>query len=164
MGFRPGKPSSHPVWSRQVTEYAPAMWIEFTIALKFLRQGLAQTILILLGIGVGVSVIVFIITLVTGLQANLIDRTLGTQAHVRVEPRPDANQPAINMGEPTVHFLLEDARAQRLRSINNWQQVLTSLESLPDITAASPVVSGPAFARRADAVKAISLVGVIPER
>lgn len=140
------------------------MWIEFTIALKFLRQGLAQTILILLGIGVGVSVIVFIITLVTGLQANLIDRTLGTQAHVRVEPRPDANQPAINMGEPTVHFLLEDARAQRLRSINNWQQVLTSLESLPDITAASPVVSGPAFARRADAVKAISLVGVIPER
>ena len=140
------------------------MWIEFTIALKFLRQGFTQTILILLGIGVGVSVIVFIITLVTGLQANLIDRTLGTQAHVRVEPRADTNLPAISSHPSTVHFLLEDARAQRLRSINNWQQVLTSLEALPDITAASPVVSGPAFARRADAVKAISLVGVIPER
>lgn len=144
--------------------YVPSMWIEFNIALKFLRQGLTQTILILLGIGVGVSVIVFIITLVTGLQANLIERTLGTQAHVRVEPRPDVNLAAISQNGETVHFVLEDARAQRLRSINNWQQVLASLEALPEVTAASPVVSGPAFARRADAVKAISLIGVIPQR
>ena len=43
------------------------MWIEFNIALKFLRQGFAQTLLILIGIGVGVAVILFILTLVTRL-------------------------------------------------------------------------------------------------
>jgi len=140
------------------------MWIEVNIALKFLRQGFTQTVLILLGIGVGVSVIVFIITLVSGLQSNLIERTLGTQAHVRIEPRPDTNLVATEPGGQWVQLILEDARAQRLRSINNWQQVLQSLEKLPDVTAASPVVSGPAFARRADAVKAVSLIGVVPER
>ena len=67
------------------------MWIESTIALKFLRQGFAQTLLILVGIGVGVAVIVFIVTLVGGLQENIVSRTLGTQAHIKVEPQQEVN-------------------------------------------------------------------------
>jgi len=140
------------------------MWIELNIALKFLRQGLTQTILILIGISVGVSVIVFINTLITGLQANLIDRTLGTQAHIRVEPRPDLNIAARPVTPEAVQIIVEDLRAQKLRSINNWQQVLVALEGMPGITAVSPIVSGPAFARRGDATKAVSIVGIIPER
>jgi lipoprotein-releasing system permease protein len=139
------------------------MWIEWTIALKFLRQGLAQTLLILIGIGVGVAVIVFIVTLVSGLQENIVDRTLGTQAHVRVEPSDEVNQrPAVARG--TVELVLEDQRAQRLRSINNWQRIMEALEIIPGVTAVSPVVSGPGFARRGEAVKPVSLVGVDPER
>ena len=139
------------------------MWIELTIALKFLRQGFAQTLLILVGIGVGVAVIVFIVTLVSGLQENIVSRTLGTQAHIKVEPQQEVNLVAPT-ADGEVRLVRQDERAQRLRSINNWQQVLQSLENVPTVTAASPVVSGPAFARRGQALKSILVIGIDPER
>lgn len=139
------------------------MWIEWTIAVKFLRQGFTQTLLILVGIGVGVAVIVFIVTLVSGLQENIVQRTLGTQAHVRVEPSEEVNlRPRAPAGQ--VELVLEDPRAQRLRSINNWQKIMGELETLPGITAVSAVVSGPAFARRGEAVKSVSIIGMDPVR
>lgn len=139
------------------------MWLESTIAFKFLLQRLTQTFLILFGIGVGVSVIVFITTLILGLQNNIIDRTLGTQSHVRIEP-PDERNAIVPTPEGTFALRLEDRRAQRLRSINNWIQVLDILDSLPDVTAVSPVISGPAFARRGEVIKSVSLVGMDPVR
>src|SRR5690554_6421821 len=99
------------------------MWIESTIALRFLREGRSQTMLILIGIGVGVSVIVFIVALISGLQENIIDRTLGTQTHIKVEAPDEINRLAPLPGS-TTRLVLETRRAQRLRSINNWQQVM----------------------------------------
>jgi lipoprotein-releasing system permease protein len=139
------------------------MWIETTIALKFLRQGFTQTLLILIGIAVGVSVIVFIVTLVVGLQANIVSRTLGTQAHVRVQPQEEINLLA-SPPTGTYNLILEDKRAQRLRSINNWQQIMADLDSFKGVKAVSPVVSGPAFARRGEAIKAVSILGVDADR
>ena len=139
------------------------MWIESTIALRFLRQGRAQTLLILFGITVGVSVIVFVVALIAGLQANVIERTLGTQAHVRVEAPEEVNRIAP-AATGTLQLLLEDRRAQALRPIVNWQQVLAVLERLPQVSAASPVVSGPAFGRRGDAVESVALVGMDLDR
>ncbi len=43
-----------------------------------------QSLMITVGVAVGVSVIVFISALIQGLQSNIIDRTLGTQAHIRL--------------------------------------------------------------------------------
>lgn len=139
------------------------MWIEWTIALRFVRQGKAQSALILLGIGVGVSVIVFITALINGLQSNIIERTLGTQSHIRVEAAEERNH-VLPPPEGTVQLLLEDKRAQRLRSINNWQQVRDFLDTLPPVTAVSPVISGPAFARRGNALQSVALVGIDPPR
>lgn len=139
------------------------MWIESTIALKFLRQGLSQTILILVGIAVGVSVIVFITTLVLGLQANIVDRTLGTQSHIRVQPFDEINVVAPSQ-DGSLQLILEDKRPQRLRSINNWQQVMNDLEVLQDVKAVSPVITGPAFARRGEVLKSVSLIGMDPAR
>jgi lipoprotein-releasing system permease protein len=139
------------------------MWIETTIALKFLREGRTQTTLILVGIAVGVSVIVFISALIVGLQENIIGRTLGTQAHIRVQP-PDEVNHLLPSPSGTVQLLLEDKRTQRLRSVNNWQEVRDTLDRLPDVRAVSPVVSGPAFARRGDTVLSVALVGIDPVR
>ncbi len=139
------------------------MWIETTIALKFLREGRTQTTLILVGIAVGVAVIVFITALILGLQQNIIGRTLGTQAHVRVLPPDEVNHLAAPP-PGAVQLLLEDKRTQRLRSINNWQGVRDVLDRLPGITAVSPIVSGPAFARRGDTALSVALVGVDPPR
>ena len=139
------------------------LWLQSNIALKFLRQNITQTALILVGIAVGVSVIVFITTLINGLQANIIERTLGTQAHIRVEPPDERNLIAPLSGQAH-RLVLEDPRAQRLRSINNWLAVQSTLDGLEAITAVSPVISGPAFARRGAVRKSVSLVGIDPVR
>jgi lipoprotein-releasing system permease protein len=139
------------------------MWLESKIALRFLRQNLVQTSLILVGIAVGVSVIVFITTLIIGLQENIIQRTLGTQSHIRIEPADEINL-TVTPPDNTIALRLEDPRAQRLRSINNWPAVQNTLDTLPSITAVSPVTTGPAFVRRASVLKAVSLIGIEPER
>lgn len=135
------------------------MWIEWIIAIRFLREGKAQSTLILTGIAVGVAVIVFLSALIGGLQSNIIDRTLGTQAHIKVEPAQEANR-VLPPPPGTTQLVLEDKRAQRLRSINNWQQIRDTLDTLPRITAVSPLISGPAFARRGEAIASVALLGI----
>lgn len=139
------------------------MWIDWTIAIKFLREGRSQSTLILVGIAVGVAVIVFLTALITGLQDNIIERTLGTQAHIKVQPTEEHNH-ILPPENGTVQLLLETKRAQRLRSINNWQQVRDALDTLPRVTAVSPSISGPAFARRGQALQSVALVGIDPPR
>ena len=139
------------------------MWLEWTIATRFLREGRAQSTLILVGIGVGVAVIVFLTALINGLQANIIDRTLGTQAHIKVQPTEEHNR-VLPPAAGTTQLVLESKRAQRLRSINNWQEVRDVLDTLPRITAVSPLISGPAFARRGAALESVALVGIDPPR
>ena len=139
------------------------LWIEWTIAISFLREGRAQSSMITVGVAVGVAVIVFVTALMQGLQSNIIQRTLGTQAHIRLLSPDDVNQiiaPAVG----TLQLLQEDKRPQRLRSINNWQQITATLDQLPLLTAVSPVVSGPAFAQRGDALESVALVGIDVER
>ncbi|MCC6069579.1 ABC transporter permease [Massilia sp. GCM10020059] len=135
------------------------MWIEWTIATRFLREGRVQSTLILVGIAVGVAVIVFLTALITGLQGNIIKRTLGTQAHIKVLP-PDERNHVFAPAAGSAQLLLESKRAQRLRSINNWQQVRDVLDTLPRVAAVSPLISGPAFARRGEALQSVALVGI----
>ena len=139
------------------------MWIEWTIAVRFLREGKAQSLLILVGIAVGVAVIVFLTALITGLQDNIIQRTLGTQAHIKVEPPEERNR-VLPVEPGSVQLLLENKRAQRLRSINNWQEVRNVLDSFPQVSAVSPVISGPAFARRGEALQSTALIGIDAQR
>lgn len=119
--------------------------------------------MITVGVAVGVAVIVFVTALMQGLQSNIIQRTLGTQAHIRLLSPDDVNQ-IIAPAAGTLQLLQEDKRPQRLRSINNWQQITATLDQLPLLTAVSPVVSGPAFAQRGDALESVALVGIDVER
>lgn len=139
------------------------MWIEWTLAVRFLRQGRTQSLLILGGIGIGVAVIVFLSALIGGLQANLIDRTLGTQAHIKLEAPDEINQ-VLPAPPGTTALVLETPRPQRRRSINNWQQIRDTLDAQPEVTAVSPLVSGPAFARRGEALQSVVLLGIDPAR
>lgn len=139
------------------------MWIEWTIATRFLRENTAQSTLILVGIAVGVAVIFFLTALIIGLQDNIIQRTLGTQAHIKVSP-PEERNLILSPPAGTTQLVLETRRAQRLRSINNWQQVRDVLDTLPHVTAVSPVISGPAFARRGNALESVALVGIDASR
>jgi lipoprotein-releasing system permease protein len=75
----------------------PFAWL---VALRFLREGRTQTALILGGVTAGVAVIIFLSALITGLQASIIGRTLGTQAHVVVRPPEDVARPVLDRAGP----------------------------------------------------------------
>jgi len=65
------------------------MRLAFRIALRFLKSGKGQTVLIMLGISVGVAVQLFIGSLIQGLQINLIDTTIGNSSHITITSTSD---------------------------------------------------------------------------
>ena len=142
---------------------ADSLWTEWTIALRFLLDNRMQSLLIIFGIAVGSAVIVFITALITGLQANVIERTLGTQAHIRILPPDEVNR-TLPTAEGSWSLVLESPRAQRLRSIINWQDIRDVLDEDAQILAVSPVISGPAIARRGVARASVALLGIDPQR
>ncbi len=134
------------------------LWTDWLIAIGFLREGRSQSLMIIGGVAIGVAVIVFISALIQGLQANLIERTLGTQAHISLHAPQQVNQ--IVTQPNVVQMIYEDKRAQRLRSINNWQQVIQQLDQMSMLKAVSPMVSGPALVKRGDAIQSVAIMGV----
>lgn len=127
------------------------------VALRFLREGRMQTLLILAGTAGGVAVIVFLTQLITQLQAQIVDRVLGSQAHVVIRPLEEANLRAID--DPAFATLIEP-RAQRLRSVDQWENVARLAADMPGVTAVSPMATGPAFALRGQASKSVALMGI----
>jgi len=125
-----------------------------------MREGLAQTLLIIVGVSLGVAVIVFMSALLSGLQSNIILRTLNSQAPIVVTPPEQLARPLRDGDAGVVNV---QPRSQQLRSIDQWQSTRRLIERIPDVIAVTPVVSGPGFASRGDASKAISLTGIEPE-
>jgi lipoprotein-releasing system permease protein len=140
------------------------MPFELIAALRFLREGRAQTALILSGVAVGAAVVVFLVALITGLQDDLIARTLGTQPHIVLRPPDDAARTVLRPGPGESVDAQIEKRAQRLRSIDGWQRALADAAATPGVTAVSPMASGPAFAGRGSAQKSVALLGIDPER
>ncbi len=138
---------------------------ENRVAIRFLREGRMQTMLIIVGVAAGVAVVAYISALITGLQQNTIEKTLGAQAHLTLSPRDDtvmtSRAPA---GVGTTELVQTQPRAQRLRSIGNWQLLVPLLEAMPEVVAVSPMVSAAGLATRGDASRAIALTGVDLDR
>jgi lipoprotein-releasing system permease protein len=137
------------------------MPFELFLALRYLRDGRLQTLLILTGIGVGVGVIVFLSALITGLQADLIERTLGTQALVVVSP-PEEMPRRLDANDGTLEIFEVERPPQRVRSIPEWQEVLELLRGMPDVVAVTPSVNGPGLARRGGGAVSVTLRGIEP--
>jgi len=138
------------------------MRFELHMALRFLKEGRMQTALILAGISTGVGVIIFISALIGGLQESIIDRTLGTQAHVVLRPPEEEARPQLDREREAVLEHIQRP-AQRLRSILDWPQLLIDLRRRPEVSAASPTVAGSAFVLRGTANRSVALRGVDPE-
>ncbi len=64
--------------------------LPFSLALRFLRAGRGQTILIIVGIAIAFAAQIFIGLLITSLQKTLVDRTIGNQPQITVSPAGDA--------------------------------------------------------------------------
>ncbi|MBK6758204.1 MAG: ABC transporter permease [Moraxellaceae bacterium] len=134
-------------------------WFEWQLATRLLKEGKTQSLLIASGIALGVAVIVFITALVTGLQQTIIERTLGTQAHI-VVTEPDKTLKSSVEGD--VVFRELQPRPQRTEAILNWPLLIQELSKNKEIKAASPVLSGAAFALRGQTDKSVAILGIDP--
>ena len=137
---------------------------EWRVAVRFLREGRMQTVLIVVGVAAGVAVIAYISALISGLQSNLIAKTLGSQAHISLRVPDDVVTPAMLLPPGTFALSETQPRAQRIRSIENWQALVPLLEANPVITAVSPKVAGAGLALRGEATQAIALQGLELDR
>ena len=126
-----------------MNRYFPFEWI---VAVRFMRDGLMQTLLIVAGVALGVAVITFMSALLSGLQANLFRRTLNYQPQIVVIPPEDVARPLREPGSERSAAIVQP-RTQRLRSVDQWQKVRNLVEQLPDVVAVAPVVSGPGTTR-----------------
>ena len=137
---------------------------EWQVAWRFLREGRMQTLLIIVGVAAGVAVVAYISALIEGLQANTLAKTLGAQAHISLRAPEDLVAPAARLEAGTAMLSDTQPRAQRLRSVANWQALLPVLQATPGVAAVSPMVSGSGLALRGEAALAIALMGVELER
>jgi lipoprotein-releasing system permease protein len=137
---------------------------EWQVALRFLREGRMQTLLIVVGVAAGVAVVAYISALISGLQSNTLEKTLGAQAHVTLSAPDEAVQPVTPPASGAVAAVQAQPRSQRPRSIVNWQALVPVLEGMPAVAAVSPMVSGAGLALRGDASRSIALLGVDLDR
>ena len=135
------------------------MRYELFVALRFLREGRAQTALILGGSVVGVAVIIFVSALVGGLELTLVDKTLSSQAHVTLK-RPD-RVARVLPAPPGLRVVASVERApERQKSVEQWQRQLAVIRGREGVVAATPTAAGSAFASRGELSRSVALRGV----
>lgn len=135
---------------------------EWVLATRFLREGLLQTIFIIAGVALGVSVIVFMSALLNGLQGSIFKTLLDYQAQIIISPSDEAPRPLREHGNAEMAILVQP-RAQRPRSLDQWQKVRNTTLAIPGVLVVAPVVEGAAFILRGDANTGVGVRGIEPE-
>ena len=131
---------------------------EMNLARRFLAENRGQTLLIIVGIGIGVAVMVFLSALIDGLQADLIQKTVGRSPHIVISNAEYAAADAVTDRENS-QVLLMDATQKTLRPIVDWRTAATALAADGRIEAVLPVVDGSGLIRRGQVSRAILLRG-----
>jgi lipoprotein-releasing system permease protein len=143
--------------------FKPWVPFEWIVAIRFLREGRMQTVFILVGVAIGVGVIVFMSALLAGLQGNFIVRVLSAQAHIQLLPPKEITRSLHPVSPGEVAVAIVQPPLQRLKSIDQWQALVSDIRNMSDVVVVSPVVGGSALAVRGSSSRAISLTGVDAE-
>ena len=142
---------------------APLWPFEWVVAFRFLKEGKIQTAFIIIGISIGVAVIVFMSALLTGMQANFVNRVLTGQAHIQLLVHKEVVRPLYAekklVESPTLQMPL-----QRFKSIDQWQSVAEQVERMPEVHVVSPAIAGSALVTRGEASRSVSVIGMEPDR
>lgn len=140
----------------------PLLPFEWVLATRFLREGLLQTLFIIAGVALGVSVIVFMSALLTGLQASIFKTLLDYQAQIVIKP-PDESPRILRQGTDVEFAARVQPRAQRPRSLDQWQKVRDATLTIPGVLVVAPVIEDSAFIVRGDANTGVSVRGIEPQ-
>ena len=113
--------------------------LPFKLAVRFLKSGRGQTILIIAGIAIAIAAQIFIGLLINSLQKTLVDRTIG-------------NQPQITITSAAADI-----------TIPNWQPVLRQIQQSGLVSTASASASGNAFVQKGARNAPVVIRGLQPE-
>lgn len=140
--------------------WLPFEWI---VALRFLKEGKIQSAFIVVGISIGVAVIVFMSALLTGMQANFVNRVLTGQAHIQMlAPKEVARTLRKNEANET-EIAIVQTPLQRFKGIDQWQNVASQVAKMAQVKVVSPAISGAALLIRGDTTRSVSVTGMIPD-
>ena len=139
-----------------------ARWLplELMLALRFLREGKLQSSMVLAGVTAGVAVTVFLTQLIAQLQSAIVERVMGSQAHVVIQP---IEEQVLRLPSDQAQAAQVQPRLQRQRTVDQWEQVAALAAATPGVLAVSPVASGPVLVNRGAAVQSVTLLGVRAE-
>jgi lipoprotein-releasing system permease protein len=109
--------------------------LSFRIAVRFLKSGRLQTVLITIGIAVAISVQLFVGLLIESLQDGLVESTTGRTPHI------------------TITSALENI------TIRRWENIVESVEQVATVDAVSASVSSNAFVMKGDSTEPVLIRG-----
>ncbi len=136
------------------------MLFSLRVAVRFLIEGRGQSLFIIIGIAVGVSVIIFIGAIITSLQSNLIEQTLGNSAHITISESSDIFRDI----RQDSRFGLIESQQRKTVDFQNWRPVLDNLENKEPFTAVSPVLEGNGFLVKGGEDTSVLLRGIELDR
>lgn len=134
------------------------MPFEFTIALRYIRSGRLQTLLIFSGVAVGIVVFTFMAALINGLAVSLTNNVIGNLAHVRLEPPPREPRVLARPERGVAYAAIQRGNESRQR-ITGWRGVVEIAERMPGVTAVAASVSGSGFIQRGEQILPVSVTG-----
>ena len=134
------------------------MFYSFKIAFRYLTANRAQSALLILGVAVGVYVFVFMSALIGGLAVLLTDRTVGSIAHVVVEPAE--REPGI-LGQASDGALVAVQKStQRRDTLQSAEAYLPIIRGVPHVEVTVGKVLGNGFVVKGEAVAPVLVTGV----
>jgi lipoprotein-releasing system permease protein len=127
------------------------------IATRYLTATRGQSLLLVLGVAVGVYVFVFMSALIGGLAVLLIDRTVGSIAHVIVEPA-DRNPALLQEAPGTLLAVLKSS--QQRPTLQSAEAYLPILETAPHVSVVVGKLLGNGFMVKGEAVAPVQITGL----
>nr|WP_210316333.1 FtsX-like permease family protein [Devosia oryzisoli] len=127
------------------------------IATRYLTATRGQSLLLVVGVAVGVYVFVFMSALIGGLAVLLIDRTVGSIAHVIVEP-PDRN-PVLLQEVPGALLAVLKSSQQR-PTLQSAAAYLPVIEATPHVSVVVGKLLGNGFMVKGEAVAPVQITGI----
>ena len=95
--------------------------LSLKIAIRFLKTGGAQNLLIIVGIAIAISIQIFVGLLINSLQKTLVDRTIGNSPQITILSSTDIN------------------------TIRDWDIIVRDLEEVDQIRATAVSATANAF-------------------
>ncbi len=140
-------------------------WLPFEVfvAIRFLKEGMIQTLFIIGGISIGVGVIIFMSALLSGLKSNFVTRVLTGQSHIQVIPPKEVVRPMRSSNSTAVVESTLQAPLQRIKSIDQWQSIAQQISQMPLVSVVSPATTGAALVIRGNASQSVNLIGMVPD-